>query len=51
MLGVGTFVSGATFGYMLDTSVSPMLMLGFVVVAQITAIALLLGTNLKKKEQ
>ena len=51
MLGVGTFVSGAAFGYMLDTSVSPMLMLGFVVVAQITAIALLLGSKLKKKEQ
>jgi hypothetical protein len=44
-------LSGATFGYMLDTSVSPMLMLCFVFVAQIAAIALLLGTKLKKKEQ
>jgi MFS family permease len=51
MLGVGTFVSGATFGYMLDTTVSPMLMLSFVFVAQIAAIALLLGTKLKKKGQ
>ena len=51
MLGVGTFVSGATFGYMLDTSISPMLMLSFVVIAQIAAIALILVTKLKKKEQ
>jgi MFS family permease len=51
MLGFGTFVSGATFGYMLDTSVSPILMLCFVIVAQITAITLLLGTKLKKQEQ
>jgi MFS family permease len=51
MLGVGTFVSGATFGYMLDTTVSPMLMLSFVFVAQIAAIALLLGTKLKKRGQ
>jgi len=49
MLGVGTFVSGITFGYMLDASVSPLLMLGFVVVAQIIAIALLLGARLEKR--
>ena len=51
MLGAGTFVSGIAFGYMLDTAVSPLLMLGFVVVAQVAAIALLFGANLKKKEQ
>jgi len=51
MLGAGTFVSGVTFGYMLDASVSPLLMLGFVIAAQIIAIALLLGAKLKKREQ
>ena len=51
MLGAGTFVSGITFGYMLDASVSPLLMLGFVVVAQIIAIALLLGARLEKRTQ
>ena len=51
MLGAGTFVSGVAFGYMLDASVSPLLMLGFVVVAQIVAVALLLGARREKKEQ
>ena len=51
MLGAGTFVSGAVFGYMLDASASPMLMLGFVVVAQVTAVALLLWAKLEKREQ
>ena len=51
MLGVGTFVSGVAFGYMLDASVSPLLMLGFVVVAQVTAVALLLWAKLEKREQ
>jgi F0F1-type ATP synthase assembly protein I len=51
MLGAGTFVSGAAFGYMLDASVSPLLILVFVVVAQIIAVALLLGARLKKREQ
>ena len=51
MLGAGTFVSGITFGYMLDASVSPLLMLGFVVVAQVIAIALLLGARLEKRTQ
>jgi len=41
MLGAGTFVSGVAFGYMLDASVSPLLMLSFVVVAQVIAIFLL----------
>jgi len=50
MLGAGTFVSGVTFGYLLDASVSPLLMLGFVIVAQVAAIALLLGAKLKKNE-
>ena len=47
MLGAGTFVSGAVFGYMLDASVSPLLMLGFVVVAQVIAVVLLLGAKPK----
>jgi len=51
MLGAGTFISGVTFGYMLDASVSPLLMLGFVIVAQIIAVLLLLGSKLKKREQ
>ena len=51
LLGVGTFISGAAFGYMLDASVSPLLILGFVVVAQVAAIALLLGAKLKKGER
>jgi len=45
MLGVGTFISGALFGYMLDASVSQALMLGFVVVIQVAAIILLLSTR------
>jgi hypothetical protein len=36
---------------MLDASVSPLLMLGFVVVAQVIAIALLLGARLEKRTQ
>lgn len=51
LLGVGTFISGAAFGYMLDASVSPLLILGFVVLAQVAAIALLMGAKLKKGEQ
>jgi MFS family permease len=51
MLGAGTFISGAAFGYMLDASVSPPLMLGFVVLTQVAAVALLLEAKLKKKEQ
>ena len=51
MLGAGTFVSGIAFGYMLDASVSPLLILGFVIVAQIIAIALLFGAKLEKKAQ
>jgi MFS family permease len=47
MLGAGTFVSGVVFGYMLDASVSPLLMLGFVVVAQVIAVVLLLGAKPK----
>jgi hypothetical protein len=31
MLGIGKFVSGVIFGYMLDSSVSPLFMYGFVV--------------------
>jgi hypothetical protein len=51
MLGAGTFVSGVAFGYMLDSSVSHLLMLGFVVAAQITAITLLLGAKKGKTVQ
>jgi hypothetical protein len=36
---------------MLDASVSPLLILGFVIVAQIIAIALLFGAKLEKKAQ
>jgi len=50
MLGAGTFVSGIAFGYMLDASVSPILMLGFVILSQVVAVALLLGAKQKKKE-
>lgn len=42
MLGVGTFISGAVFGAMLDTSTPVFVMLGFVAVAQVSAITLLL---------
>jgi len=42
MLGAGTFVSGIIFGYMIDAAMSPLLMLGFVVVAQVIAVVLLL---------
>ena len=51
MLGAGTFVSGVAFGYMLDASVSSLLMLGFIVVAQVTAVALLLWAKPEKREQ
>jgi len=51
MLGAGTFISGVTFGYMLDASVSSLLMLGFVIVAQIIAVALLLGAKLEKRNR
>jgi len=50
MLGIGTFISGSAFGYMLDASVSPLLMIGFVVVAQAAAVALLLRAKPKKSE-
>jgi MFS family permease len=45
MLGAGTFISGALFGYMLDASASPIMMIGFVVVAQAVAIYLLLSAR------
>ncbi|MDQ1280171.1 MAG: transporter [Thermoproteota archaeon] len=48
LLGVGTFISGVVFGFMLDISVSPILMFGFVIVAQTVAVALLLGTKQEK---
>jgi hypothetical protein len=51
LLGAGTFVSGVTFGYMLDASVSPLLILGFVVIVQAAAIVLLFGARLRKREQ
>jgi MFS family permease len=51
MLGAGTFVSGVAFGYMLDASVSPLLTLGFVVVAQIVSVSLLLGARLKNEKE
>jgi MFS family permease len=51
MLGVGTFISGISFGFMMDASTSPLLMLGFVIVAQLAAVALLLGAKLKKFSQ
>ena len=51
LLGIGTFVSGVAFGYMLDSSVSPLLMLGLVIVAQVIAIALLFGAKLEKNVQ
>ncbi len=41
MLGAGTFISGAIFGYLLDASTSPMLILGFVAASQLVAILLL----------
>jgi len=47
-LGAGTFIGGAAFGYMLDTSVSPLFMLGFVIVAQAAAVALLLNAKHEK---
>jgi len=49
MLGVGTFISGAAFGYMLDASVSPLLMLVLVVLAQATAVTLLLAAKPREK--
>ncbi len=51
LLGAGTFVSGAAFGYMLDISISPMIMLGFVVVSQAAAVLLLWNSTQKKTEQ
>jgi MFS family permease len=48
LLGAGTFVSGVTFGYMLDALLSPWLMLVFVVVSQIIAIILLWNATQKK---
>ena len=51
MLGVGTFVSGAVFGYMLDAQISPLFMLGFVVLVQTIAIAMLLGAGLRVRKQ
>jgi MFS family permease len=50
MLGAGTFISGLAFGYMLDASVSLLFTLGFVIVAQVIAVALLLGAKLKKEQ-
>ncbi len=51
MLGAGTLISGALFGYMLDSSVSPLLMLGFVIVAQAAAVFLLFGGRLGKGKE
>lgn len=51
MLGAGTLISGIVFGFMMDASTSPLLMLGFVIVAQLAAIALLFGAKLKKLQQ
>lgn len=48
LLGAGTFVSGVTFGYMLDALLSPWLMLVFVVVSQIIAIILLWNATQKE---
>jgi len=41
ILGAGTFVSGVALGFMLDRSMSPVLILGLVVVSQALAILLL----------
>jgi len=49
MLGAGTFVSGVFFGYMIDVSASPLLMIGFVVVAQVAAVTLLMKASIEKK--
>ncbi len=51
LLGAGTFISGVAFGFMLDTSVSPILMFSFVIVAQTIAVALLLETKQKKLKE
>jgi len=51
MLGAGTFVSGIVFGYMLDASISVLLMLGFVISSQVVAVALLIGAKQRKIEQ
>jgi MFS family permease len=48
ILGVGTFIAGAAFGYMLDNSISPLFMLGFVIVAQAVAVILLLNAKHEK---
>jgi len=45
MLGAGTFIGGTLFGYMLGASASQLPMLGFVVAAQVAAIALLLSAK------
>ena len=51
LLGAGTFISGAAFGYMLDISLSPMIILAFVVISQAAAILLLWNSTQKKHEQ
>jgi len=51
MLGAGTFVSGAAFGYMLDASTPLQLMLGFSILAQVAAVALLRGATLGKNRK
>ena len=48
-LGVGTFIGGVSFGYMLDASLSPFLILAFVVVSQVAAVILLLNATLRKE--
>ncbi len=48
VLGAGTFIGGAAFGYMLDNSVSPLFMLGFTIVAQAVAVILLLNAKHEK---
>ncbi len=51
MLGAGTLVGGALFGYMLDRSVSPILMLGFVVVTQAVAVFILFSGKFGSPEK
>jgi MFS family permease len=48
-LGLGTFVSGVTFGYLLNALVSPFLILGFVIASQVIALFLLWNSLADKK--
>ena len=49
MLGIGTFVSGAAFGFMMDATISPFLMFGLTALIQIGAILLLLRVKYEVK--